>query len=187
MQICTLTDENNLLNRDWAVVRCFLTGVSENIRYTLDLDFFESLQHTRYNCLKVLPQEYITNLKTKHCPLDVNKIAELKTHYNRGLESNKNLRRLPKQLNKEEASIHIDGLTNNKDDKFSHYLRKLHQSGTFTDETAIKRNNNLTADQTYTNAIIFFEKKKDGMDKVWRLTGNTKSCKKGFSSANTAI
>ena len=82
--IRTFTDENNLLKRYWAMVRGFCRGVIENIHNTLYLDFFELLQHARYNYLKVLPQEYITNLETKHCPLNVNEIVELKAHYSRG-------------------------------------------------------------------------------------------------------
>ena len=53
-QIRTLTDENNLLKRDWDVVRGFRRGVSKNIQDALNLEFFESLQHARYNYLKVL-------------------------------------------------------------------------------------------------------------------------------------
>ena len=55
VQILTLTDEKTLLNRDWDMVRGFRRGVSENIRDALDLEFFESLQHVRYNYPKVLP------------------------------------------------------------------------------------------------------------------------------------
>ena len=55
-QISILADKNNLLNRYWAVVRGFRRGVSENIRNALDLELFKSLQHARYNSLKVLPQ-----------------------------------------------------------------------------------------------------------------------------------
>ena len=51
----------------------------------------------------------------------------------------------------------------------------------------IEWNNNPTEDQTYANAIIFLEKKKYGMDKVFRFTGNTKSGKNGFSIANATI
>ena len=170
-QILTLADENNLLKRDWAVVKGFLRGVSKNIRYALDLDFFESLQHTRYNYLKFLPQEYTTNLDTKHFPLDVKKIDELKAHYNRGWECDENLRRFPKLLNEEQASLQLDSVTINNNEKFIHYLRKLYCSGTFTDKAVIEWNNKPTAEQTYNNAIIFFEKKKDGMDKVFRLKG----------------
>ena len=173
-QIRTLADKNNLLKIEWAVVRGFHRGVSENIRDTIDLGFFEWMQHKRYNYLKVLPREYITNVKTQHCPLNVNKIVELKAHCNKGWESNENLGRSPKQLNKEQASPQLDGVTIDNDNKFSHYLRKLYCSGTFTDEMAIECNNTPTADQTYANAIIFFDKKKDDMDKVFRLTGNTK-------------
>ena len=42
-QIRTLTDKNNLLKRDWAVLRGFCRGVSKNIRDALDLEFFQSL------------------------------------------------------------------------------------------------------------------------------------------------
>ena len=42
-------------------------------------------------------------------------------------------------------------------------------------------------DQTYANAIIFSKKEKYGIDKVCRITGNKKSGKNGFSSANAAI
>ena len=44
------------------MVRGFHRDISENIRDALYLEFFESLQHAMYNSLKVLPQEYITNL-----------------------------------------------------------------------------------------------------------------------------
>ena len=37
VQIRTLTDGNNLLKRDWAMVRGFRRGVSKNIRNELDL------------------------------------------------------------------------------------------------------------------------------------------------------
>ena len=53
-QIRTLADKNNLLKRDWDVVRGFHRGVINNIRDALDLEFFESLQHKSYNYLKVL-------------------------------------------------------------------------------------------------------------------------------------
>ena len=58
-----------------------------------------------YNYLKVLPQEYTTNLESTHYLLDVKKISELKTHYNRGWESNENLRQFPKRLNEEQDSL----------------------------------------------------------------------------------
>ena len=54
-QIRTLMDEKKLLKRDWAMVRGFHRGVIKNIRDELDLEFFESLHHARYNYLKVLP------------------------------------------------------------------------------------------------------------------------------------
>ena len=117
----------------------------------------------------------------------MNEIAELKVHYNRGWEFNENLRRFPKRLNKEQASIQLDRVIIKNDEKFSHYLRELYCSGTFTEETVIEWNNKPAADQTYANAIIFFEKKKYGMDKVCRLTGNTKLANNGFSSANATI
>ena len=117
----------------------------------------------------------------------MNKIAELKAHYNRGWESDEDLRRLPKRLNEEQASLHLDGVTIDNDDKFSHYIRELYRSDTFTDKTVIKWNNNLTTDQTYANTIIFFKNKKYGMDKVYRFTGNTNLGNNGFSSANSAI
>ena len=43
------------------------------------------------------------------------KIAELKAEYNRGWESDKNLRRFPKRLKEEQASLHLDGVTINND------------------------------------------------------------------------
>ena len=91
------------------------------------------------------------------------KIVELKANYNREWESDENLRRFPKQFNEEQASLQLDNITINNDNKFSHYLHKLYRSSTFTDESMIEWNNKVTADQTYANAIIFFEKKKDGM------------------------
>ena len=48
------------------MVRGYRRSVSENIRKALDLDFFGFLKHVRYNYMKVLPKEYITNLDTHH-------------------------------------------------------------------------------------------------------------------------
>ena len=73
--ICTHTDKNNLLKGDWYVVRGFRRSVGENIRSALDLEFFKSLKHARYNYLKVLPREYILDLETNQCPLNVNEIV----------------------------------------------------------------------------------------------------------------
>ena len=39
-QIRTLTDEKNLLKRDWSVVRGFCRGVRENIHDALDFELF---------------------------------------------------------------------------------------------------------------------------------------------------
>ena len=55
------------------MVTGFCRCISKNIRDALNLEFFKSLQHVKYNYLKVLPQEYITNLDTNHCLLDVTK------------------------------------------------------------------------------------------------------------------
>ena len=115
------------------MVRDLRRGVSKNIRDTLDLEFFESLQHARYKYLKFQPREYIINLRTNHFPLDVNEIAELKAYYNRGWESDENLRRFPKRLNEEQVILQIDGVIIDNYDKFSHYLRELYLSGTFND------------------------------------------------------
>ena len=81
------------------IKRGFRRGVSENIRDALDLEFFEYLHHERYNYLKVLPLEYITNSDTNHYLLDMNEIVELEAHYKRGWESDENLIRFPKRLN----------------------------------------------------------------------------------------
>ena len=141
----------------------------------------------RYNYLKVLPREYITNPDTNHFSLNTNKIVELKVHYNRGWKSNENLRQLPKQLNEEQSSLQINGIIIGNDEKLSQYLRKLYRSGTFNDKTVIAWNNKPTEDQTYANPIILFETGKDGMDKMCRLTGNKKLVNNGFSSANAVI
>ena len=117
----------------------------------------------------------------------MNKIAELKSHYSIGWKSNENLRRFPKRLDEEQSSLQLYGVTIDNDEKFIHYLRKLYRSGTFTDETDMEWNNIPTADQMYANAIILFEKKKDGMGKVCRITGNTNSVRNCFIRVNATI
>ena len=111
----------------------------------------------------------------------------MKAKYNRGWEYDKNLRKFQKRLNKKQASLQLDGVTINNSDKLGHYLHKLYHRGTFTDETVIKWNNKPTADKTYANVIILFEKKKYAIDKVCRITVNTKLGKHGFSITNFMI
>lgn len=85
-QIRAATDLNNLEKRDWAVVQGFCRGVGENIRNALDLEFCAALEHNTYEYLNVLPCQYIVHLETNFCPLDAQAIADLKSHYNRGIE-----------------------------------------------------------------------------------------------------
>ena len=83
--------------------------------------------------------------------------------------------------------LQLNGVIIDNNDKFSHYLRELYCSGTFNEKTVIEWENKPTEDQTYADAIMLFENKRDGMDKVGRLTGNTNLVKNGFSRANDAI
>ena len=83
LQIKVATDANNLRKRDWAVVCGFCRGAGENRRDALDLEFYPGLEHKIYEYVRVLPRKYIKHLETKHCPLDVQAIQDLKDHYAR--------------------------------------------------------------------------------------------------------
>ena len=61
-RIRQLTDENNLLKRDLAMLQGFRRGVSDNFRDALDLKFYSALEHADCGYIDVLPREYIVHL-----------------------------------------------------------------------------------------------------------------------------
>ena len=186
-KIRAATDPNILLRRDHSVVKGFRQACNENIMDALDLEYYQGLRHSSYKYINIPPREFITNLETNFCSLDVNAVAKMKAHCYRGWETNEPLVQFPKQLKEDQARFALDSVTITIDDVFDHYLRELYASGGFSDETVIEWNDKNPLEQTFHNAIIFYENKKKGMDKVTRLTGNTRSGKAGFTSANQAV
>ena len=178
---------NNLLRRDWSVVRGFRRGVNENIMDALDLEFFQGLRHSTYKFMKVLPRQFFTNLETKFCPLDVNARAKLKKRYFRGWDQGEQLVRFPLRLDEEQASLALDGIAIDDEDKYESYLREIYKSRVFSNEVVTEWNKKPLADQTYEKATPFFEAAKEDMDKIDRLMGNDKASNNGFSSANAAV
>ena len=172
-QIRQLTDDNNLLKRDWAVVCGFRRGVGANMRDALDLEFYSALEHATYGYLNVTPREYIVNLETNHCPLDVTAIEELKDHYYRGKQPDERLSKFATRLDVEQARLAIDGIVIPNDDKFQHYLSEIYKSGIFTLEAITQWTERAPDEQTYANARTFFEGKQRGMETVQRITGGS--------------
>ena len=100
-------DANDVLKRDWAVIRGFCRGASELIRRTLDSEFYEDLEHVVYGYDDVLPREFIEHLEEEHCPLDERATKEARDHYFRGWERNKTpmpegLKKFRKRLDEEQ-------------------------------------------------------------------------------------
>ena len=85
-QVRVAKDENNILKRDWAVVRGFCLGASVLIREALDSEYYEDLEHVVYGYNDVLPYDFIEHLEQDHCPLDEQATKEIRGHYFRGWE-----------------------------------------------------------------------------------------------------
>ena len=134
MQIRQLTDDNNLLKRDWAVLQGFRRGVSENFCGALDLEFHSALEHADYGYINVLPREYIDHLEADHCPMDVSVIDDMKENYYRGKGMDERLSKFATRPDEEQNSLAVDGVIIPDPDKFQHYLSEIYKSGIFTME-----------------------------------------------------
>ena len=170
-QIRHLSDANNLLKKDWAVLCGFRRGVGHNMRDALDLEFYSALEHDTYGYLHVSPRDYIVNLETNHCPLDVTAIDDLKANYNRGKEADERLSKFATRLDQEQDRLAVDGIIIANDDKFRHYLSEIYKSGIFSIEAITQWTERPPLNQTYANARTFFEAKQRGMETVQHITG----------------
>ena len=170
-QIRQLTDDNNLLKRDWAMLQGFRRGVSANIRDALDLEFYSALEHADYGYIDVLPREYIVHLETDHCPMDVAAIKDIKAQYYRGKGTDERLSKFATRLDEEQTRLAADGVVIPEPDKFQHYLSEVYKSGMFTVEAITQWTEKPPPQQTYANARAFFEAKQRGMETVQRITG----------------
>ena len=101
------------------MVKGFRRACNENIMDTLDLEYYQGLQHSSYKYIKIRPREFITNIETNFCLLDVNAVAKMKAHYYRGWETNEPLVQFTKRLKEEQASLALDGVTITIDDEIS--------------------------------------------------------------------
>ena len=138
IQIWQLTDENDLLKQDWAMLQGYRRGVSNNFRDALDLEFYSVLEHADYGYIDVLPREYIVHLETDHCPMDVSAIEDVKAQYYRGKGTDKRLSKFATRLNEEQTRLAADGVVIPEPDKFQHYLSEIYKSGMFTVEAIIQ-------------------------------------------------
>lgn len=82
------TTVNDVLRYDWAVLKGFIKGILANIRDTLDLKYYEDLEHVEHCCKYILPSDYIINLEQEHCPCDEQAVKECREHYFRGWQRN---------------------------------------------------------------------------------------------------
>ena len=131
-----LRDQNDLLKRDWAVVRGFCRGAGEVIRRSIDSEHYEDLEHVSYGYDDVLPREYITHLEEEVCPLDERARKTARDQFFRGWERNKSprpesLKIFGKRLDEEQQALGRDGITISVADKFEHYLLQIYTSGIY--------------------------------------------------------
>lgn len=70
--------------RDWAILKGFMRGISENIRGALDLEYYKDLEHVDHGFKNVRPIDYITHLEQEHCPCDGQTVKEYREHFFRG-------------------------------------------------------------------------------------------------------
>ena len=95
------------------------------MRDALDLEFYAGLEYRTYEYINVLPRQYIVHLETNFCPLDTQTISNLKAHYNRGAEPNKQLPKFDNGLDQEKDNLAVDGVIVSNDDKFNHDLTNI--------------------------------------------------------------
>ena len=87
----------------------------------------------------MFPCQYIVHLKTNFCPLDAQAMSDLKDHYNRGVEPNKQLPKFSNRLDQEQDNLTVDGIVISNDDKFNHYFPKIYNSVIFSTKTLNKK------------------------------------------------
>ena len=63
-QVPVLTEENNLLKKDYVVFRGFVEGIGYNFRATLNATYYQLLYRSVFKYKGLTPQQYIMELET---------------------------------------------------------------------------------------------------------------------------
>ena len=187
IEIKNASDAWMVKKRDWAVVCGFVEGFTTLIQRAIDPEYIKPLAHARYGFVNVWPEQYFTHLLDKWCPLDEAASKEVKAHYNRGWDraNNELLSAFGDRLDQEQKLLLQDKVTIHADDKYSHYITEVYNSGVFSEQTIMDYVGKPAVDQDYANARTYFEEKMDQLDHVRRLIGNTTGGA-GFGSAMSA-
>ena len=130
----------------------------------------------RHGYTDVLPRAYIEHLEDKYVPLDKQPIKEARKHYFRPRDHSGpkpgGIKKYSKRLDEEQEDMGRDDIAITNDEKFCQYLLQNYRSGRFSRSVIRKWKRKATADQTYLNAVTFFQKEEKGDREVDRLTGD---------------
>ncbi len=188
----TLTHKRKRKEEDWDLIRTswfirkgFLCGIVDNLRDTLDEQYYLQLKHHLTAYRNVTPFQILEHLNDQWCPLAVKAKKALKDAYYTNWDGNKHLIAFGKRLDDEQKALVRSDVTITDKDKLQFYLEEMHDSNHFDKNEMLNWEKKSTAVKSnYTNAKTYFEDLVKAIDTYEQNAGGGTTSRNKYKLAN---
>jgi hypothetical protein len=158
-------EEWELIRTSWFIRKGFLRGIVDNLRDTLDKQYYSQLRHRLTAYRNVTPFQILEHLNDCWCPLDVKAKKALKDAYYTKWDSVKHLTAFGKRLDDNQCALVRSNVMIADKDKLQFYLEQMYDSNHFDKNEMLAWEKQPTAIKTdYDAAKNYFEALVKAMD-----------------------
>jgi hypothetical protein len=181
-QLKQLEIENDLALRDFAMVKGFRRAVNRNVMDAIDDTYFDQLEEDVYGYKRVLPREFVVELR-RWCFLTDLEIEAIKKHWSRGMQPGEHITKYAKRLTKEQKKLTEDKVCDIADsDKLHIYMLEMWKCGHFDRQTMMEWV--AAPNKTFATATAFFNRKELEVEEFEQSCGGAGV--RGLTGANAA-
>ena len=178
-------EEWELVRTSWFIRKGFLRGVVDNLRDTLDEQYYSQLKHWLTAYRNVTPFQILNHLNDRWCPLDVQAKKELKKTYYTKWDADEHLTAFGKRLDDDQIALVRSDVTIADDDKLQFYLEEIYDSNRFDKQEMLTWEQQPPAIKTdYDEAKAYFERIVKATDTYEQNAGGGTAGRNRYESAN---
>ena len=188
----TLTHERKRREEEWDLIRTawfirkgFLRGVVDNLRDSLDEQYYAQLKHRLTAYRNVTPFQVLDHLNDRWCPLDVKAKKALKDAYYTKWSGDEHLTAFGKRLDDDQRALVRSDVTIPDEDKLQFYLEQMYDSNHFEKSEMLDWEKKPSVTKSdYTAAKNYFEELVRATDTYAQNAGGGTAGRNKYESAN---
>jgi hypothetical protein len=178
-------EEWELVRTSWFIRKGFLRGIVDNLRDTLNKQYYSQLRHRLTAYRNVTPFQILEHLNDHWCPLDVKAKKALKDAYYTKWDGNEHLIAFGKHLDDDQCALVRSDVTIADKDKLQFYLEQMYDSNHFNKNKMLDWEKQPTATKTdYNAAKNYFEALVKAADTYEMNAGGGTTGRNKYESAN---